>query len=96
MCVDEELDEELDEESYWGSVREEVVQTKKGDKSVLKEIREYLKTHRDLLFTFGLVLLLDQLVFKGAFRERLESIVKGMLGKVESAAGVHPNVQQGQ
>ena len=80
-------------EQNWGPVQ---TGTQKEKKPMLSEIREYLKTHRDLLFTFGLVLLLDQLVFKGAFRERLEGIVKGMLGRVEKSAGVTPNVQPGQ
>jgi hypothetical protein len=68
--------------------------SQKEKKSMLQELRDYMKKHRDLLFTFGLVLLLDQLVFKGAFRERLENVVKGMLGKVEQAAGAHNATDQ--
>lgn len=54
----------------------------KGE-SYMDSIKDYLKEHKSILMTIGVVLLVDHLVFDGAFREKVKEIINKMLGKVE-------------
>lgn len=49
-------------------------------------LKEYLSKHKDMLFTVAIVIVLDQVVFEGAFREKLKKVVDNMLDKVSKAA----------
>lgn len=69
--------------------------TSKGMKSMLKsissDIRGYISSNKEVLYTVALVLLIDQYVFEGAFRERLKSLIDGLLKKAESS--ITPKVE---
>jgi len=57
-------------------------------KGLFEDLRIYLKENRDMVYTIGLVLLVDHFVFEGAFRDRLKRLVEGFLTKAEVRAGV--------
>ena len=65
---------------------------KKGRPSLIKELfgdlRQYIRENRDLIFSIVFVLVLDEYVFDGAFRERLKSVIEGVLKKVERKTGI--------
>ena len=69
-------------------------ETGKNDKlkerktTMMGEFKDYIKAHRDLLFTVVFVLLLDHFVFGGAFKEKLQSVVGGLMKKAENQLGV--------
>lgn len=57
--------------------------TIKGGNNMLQDIKKYISDNRDMIYTVAFVALLDQLLFDGAFRERLKALVEGLLVKVE-------------
>lgn len=52
-------------------------------KDFFGDIRGYMKDNRDLIFSLVFVLVLDEYIFGGVFRERIKAIVEGFLKKVE-------------
>jgi hypothetical protein len=52
-------------------------------KTMLENVKGYVEKHKDMLFTLGLVILVDHFLFKGALRERIKGTVEGALKKVE-------------
>lgn len=52
------------------------------------EFKDYVKEHRDLLFTILFVMLLDHFVFGGAFKDKLQGVVGGLIKKTENKLGV--------
>lgn len=52
------------------------------------DVRGYFKDNRDLILTVALVLVIDEFVFDGAFRDRIKKLVNGMLKKAQSKLGV--------
>ncbi len=52
-------------------------------KSIFDEVGSYLKAHRDLIMTLGLVFLADHFLLKGALKMRLQSAVGSLLAKAE-------------
>ena len=61
-------------------------QPQKEKKNMLSDIRKYISDNRDAIYTIAFVAVLDQLLFEGAFRERLKTMVEGFLKKVENKA----------
>jgi len=57
-------------------------------KELLGDLRGYIRDNRDLIFSIAFVLVLDEFVFKGAFRERLKAVIEGVLKKVENKTGI--------
>lgn len=57
----------------------------KTNGGAMKDFKEYLSKHKELLYTVGILIVLDQLVFKGAFRERLKTFVEGLIGKAQAS-----------
>lgn len=57
-------------------------------KDLFGDLRGYIKDNRDLIFSIVFVLVLDEYVFKGAFRERLKAVIEGVLKKVENKTGI--------
>ena len=55
---------------------------------MLNDLRGYVRDNRDLIFSIVFVLVLDEYVFKGAFRERLRSVIEGVLKRVENKTGI--------
>lgn len=53
--------------------------------TMLQNVKGYVEKHKDMLFTLGLVILVDHFLFKGALRERIKSTVEGALKKVENS-----------
>lgn len=51
--------------------------------SVVNDLKSYVSENRNLVWTVVFVVLLDHFVFGGAFRERLKSLVEGLLNKAE-------------
>jgi hypothetical protein len=52
------------------------------------DLKGYLSANKDLIYGLVLILLIDQYVFEGAFRNRIKGIVEGLLKKAEDQAGV--------
>lgn len=53
--------------------------------TMLQNVKGYIEKHKDILFTLGLVILVDHFLFKGALRERIKNTIEGALKKVEDA-----------
>jgi len=58
-------------------------QTKKETKTVIAQMREYIKEYRNVIFTVAFVALADHFLFKGALRDRLKDLVENLLKKAE-------------
>lgn len=52
-------------------------------KSVSDDVVAFIKEHKETIYLVGAVAVLDQLLFNGAFRERIKGVVEAMLKKVE-------------
>lgn len=57
----------------------------KQENNMLDSIKEYIKEHKQVIITIGVVLLVDHLVFGGAFRERVKGLVEKLLNKAETS-----------
>lgn len=53
----------------------------------MKALKEYIATHKDLLFTIALVLVIDRYVFNGVFREKIKGAVDKLLDKAHKQIG---------
>lgn len=53
------------------------------ENNMLESVKEYLKEHKSIIMTIAVVLLVDHLVFQGAFREKVKSLVDGLLNKAQ-------------
>lgn len=56
---------------------------KKKETKMLGKVKEYIEEHKNIIFTLGLVILVDHFLFKGALRERIKTSIEGVLKKVE-------------
>jgi hypothetical protein len=63
-------------------------QTKKGTTTVFSEIAKDIKCfileYRGVLYFLAAALILDELIFKGAFRARLQGMADKLIAKVEA------------
>lgn len=50
---------------------------------MFKALKEYMNENKDTLFTVALILILDEYIFSGAFRDKIKAILDGMLKKAE-------------
>lgn len=55
----------------------------KEEKGMFQNVKDYIGKHRDMLFTLGLIVIVDHFLFNGALRERIKGSIEGMLKKVE-------------
>lgn len=53
-------------------------------KTVGSDFKTFLTDNKSVIYTIAVLFLMDQLLFQGAFRERLHSLMNKFLGKVES------------
>jgi hypothetical protein len=62
-----------------------MIETKnlKKENQTMNSIKNYFKKHEDTIMTLGLVLLIDQFVFRGAFRNRIQKLIENLLGQAE-------------
>lgn len=51
--------------------------------NMFDSVKEYVKENRSILMTIGVALLVDHLVFGGAFREKVKSIIDSMLNTAQ-------------
>lgn len=51
---------------------------------VIESVKGYINKHRDFLMTLVLVLVVDHIVFKGALREKIKTVVDGALQKANN------------
>lgn len=49
----------------------------------MEYLKEYFHKNRDLIFNISLILLIDHFVFNGAFREKIKSIMDGLINRTE-------------
>jgi hypothetical protein len=56
---------------------------KKENKKMLDNVKGYIEKHKDILFTLGLIILIDHFMFNGALRTRIQSSIEGVLKTVE-------------
>lgn len=61
-----------------------VFENNKKKEGIMNSFRAYLDKHRDLIFTVALVFLVDHYFLGGAFKERLQKLLGGVLDKAES------------
>lgn len=52
------------------------------EKGMLENIKDYLKSHKDILFTIVVLVIVDKLVFKGAFSEKAKNLINKLTDKV--------------
>lgn len=57
-------------------------------KDLFTDLKKYASENRDLLYTIIFVLIIDEYVFGGAFRERVKGLVEGFLKRAEDKVGV--------
>ena len=50
---------------------------------VAKDVKSFVLEHRSILYFIAIALVADHLLFKDAFRTRLQSIVEKIIAKVE-------------
>lgn len=53
---------------------------------MFESVKKYLESNRDLVGTIVFVAIIDAVLFDGAFRERLKSLIEGHLKKAEEKA----------
>lgn len=53
-----------------------------------QDVREFLKSNRDMIWTVIFVLIVDQVAFEGAFRERVKGLLENLLNKAEGKAAL--------
>lgn len=51
--------------------------------NMMESVKEYLKEHKSIIITIAVALVVDHLVFGGAFREKVKSLVDGLLNKAQ-------------
>ena len=51
---------------------------------VMKSLKEYFEKHKEVIFTVGIVVLIDHFFLNGAFRERLKGLVEKLLTRTEA------------
>jgi hypothetical protein len=51
--------------------------------NMMENVKGYVEKYKDMIFTLGLVILIDHFMFKGALRERIKTTIEGALKKVE-------------
>jgi hypothetical protein len=51
---------------------------------MLESAKEYLKENKSIIMTIAVVLIVDHLVFGGAFREKVKALVNGLLDKAQT------------
>lgn len=56
----------------------------KKEEKMLGKVKSYIDEHKNIIFTLGLVILVDHFLFKGALRERIKTSIEGVLTKVEN------------
>ena len=54
---------------------------------VARDIKSFLLEHRSTLYFIAIALILDHLLFKDAFRHRLQGMADKMITKVEEKVG---------
>lgn len=54
-------------------------------KDMFSGFKSYINEHKDVIYTVGLVMLVDHFFFQGAFQDRLKQLIDGLLKKVEPA-----------
>ena len=57
---------------------------KEEGKTMLGNVKGYIEKHKDVIFTLGLVILVDHFLFRGALRERIKGTIEGVLKKAEN------------
>jgi hypothetical protein len=80
----------LDEQYQQRSQAQSQLPKRKGGmlSDLFGDLRSYVKDNRDLIFSVVFILVLDEYVFNGAFRERLKGVIEGVLKKVENKTGI--------
>lgn len=52
-------------------------------RSMKENLKEYFNKHKDIIFTAGLIILVDHFLFKGALRTRMQDMVGKMITNAE-------------
>lgn len=55
---------------------------------MLEELRAYVREYRSVLFTLGIVLIVDHLFLGGALRARVQAALSGLIDKAEHSLGM--------
>lgn len=51
--------------------------------TTIKDMKGFISEHKNVIYTVLVIFLVDHFIFEGSFRERLKSIVNGLINKVE-------------
>lgn len=60
-----------------------VKQPKKEEITMFGSVKQYFNQHKEIIMTLGFILIVDYLVFDGAFREKIKAVVERMLNSAE-------------
>lgn len=85
VSTSDSLDREIKTGQVFKATEDELknLQKEKENKSMLKEFRQYLSEHRDLVFSVLLLFVADSFFLNGALRAKLQSILHKVVEKVE-------------
>lgn len=73
------VDEITGEKFEWTGVGGKKV----NGENMVGSIKDYVKTHREILITLALVALVDHFVFEGQFKKKLQQLVEALLNKAQ-------------
>lgn len=60
-----------------------VQKPKKEEITMFGSVKQYFNEHKEVIMTLGFILVVDYLVFDGAFREKIKAVVERMLNSAE-------------
>ena len=61
----------------------------------VKMLRSYLDKHRDVLFTLGIIIVIDHFVLGGTLRHRIQEVLEAALDRISHLVGVMHKVEGG-
>lgn len=68
-------------------------QKKKGN--IMSGLKEYFEKNKDLIYSIGLIVLVDHFIFKGAFREKIKAMVETFCTKTHAMIEAKNEPKQG-
>jgi len=68
----------------------------KGGKPVIQQIKSYFQKNQDVIISLAIIILIDQFLFDGQFREKIKSMMESWITKTEKKLGHDPEVGSGE
>jgi hypothetical protein len=75
---------QADLQNIYASAQAQIASKTERKTTMLADARKYVSDNRDLIYTVIFVAILDHLLFDGAFREKIKSLVDGFLNRAQA------------